>query len=96
MCGDFADEFWREAREGAGVCNATELRRALPADLAEIVHFCSRILAGKVSGARLNDTQRNFKTCASGFHGIVLAQLAFAGVMTKAVDLRLRLRLMSS
>ncbi len=58
---DFADESWREARVGAGVCSATALRRALPADLAEIVRFCSRILAGKVSGARLNDTQRNFK-----------------------------------
>ncbi len=47
---------------GADVCSATALRRALPADLAEIVRFCSTILAGKVSGARLNDTQRNFKT----------------------------------
>ncbi len=46
------------AREGAGVCSTTALRRALPADLVEIVRFCSRILAGKVSGARLNDTQR--------------------------------------
>ncbi len=64
---DFADESWREAREGAGVCSATALRRALPADLAEKVRYCSRILAGKVSGARLNDTQRNFKTYASGY-----------------------------
>ncbi len=61
MCGDFADEFWREAREGAGVCSATALRRALPADLAEIVRCCSRILAGKVSGARLNDSLCSFK-----------------------------------
>ncbi len=72
---------------GADVCSATALRRALPADRAEIVCFCSSILAGKVSGARLNDTQPNFKTFASGFHGIVLAQLAFAGLMIMALRL---------
>ncbi len=64
---DFADESWREAREGAGVCSATALRRALPADLAEIVRFSRRIHVGKVSGARLHDTQRNFKTNASTY-----------------------------
>ncbi len=44
----------KRARER--VCSATPLRRALPADLAEIARFCRRILAGKVSGARLNST----------------------------------------
>ncbi len=61
MSVDFADESWREARGGAGVCSVTALRRALPADLAETVRFCSRILPGKDSGARLNDIQCNFK-----------------------------------
>ena len=46
----------REARVGAGVRSATALRRALPADLAERVRVHGKIFAGKVSGARLNDT----------------------------------------
>ena len=44
-----------------GVCSVTALRRALSADLAEIVRSYSKILAGKVFGARLNDVERNFK-----------------------------------
>ena len=65
MRADSFDEFWREARVGAGIYSATALRRALPVVLAEIVCFHGRIRAGKVSGARLNDAGRNFKNYAS-------------------------------
>ncbi len=61
LCVDFADESWREAREGAGVCSATALRRALPAALAEIVQIHSKILAGKVFGARLTTPLGTFQ-----------------------------------
>ncbi len=59
---DIADESWREARVGARLFVAPPQSHALPGALAEIVCFHSKFLAGKVSGARLNDASSNSKS----------------------------------
>ncbi len=57
--GRFVLCWWAYVASAPSVLSVIVLRRALPAALAEIVRSHSRILAGKVFGARLNDAERN-------------------------------------